>query len=109
MLLSAATSVTTVANATNSEIEHPVKSLYKDRECSVPATKMNRQGLALDHYHWALAARAEIGMTKIQFKTAWDRALHNWEFVEENIGAENFQNYLEAVYYPICKLSRENT
>jgi len=45
MLLSAAASVTTVANATNSEIEHPVKSLYKDRECSVLVTKMNREAL----------------------------------------------------------------
>jgi len=48
-------------------------------------------------------------MTKMQFKKARDRALHHWEFVEENMGAENFQNYLKAVYYPRCNSSREKT
>ena len=91
------------AGANADVIEHPLKSVYKYRECSVLAMKMNRESLSRDHYLSALAATLEIGMTKVQFKKSWDRVLHNWEFVEANMGAENFQNYVKAVYFPLCK------
>jgi len=95
--------VTAQAKANAAVVEHPVKSVYKYRECSVLAMKMNRESLSRDHYLSALAATLEIGMTKVQFKNTWDRALHNWEFVEQNMGVESFQSYVKTVYYPLCK------
>ena len=104
LLLTTAASISTVSNA--DVIEHPVKTVYKFRECSVLAMKMNRESLSRDHYLSALAATVAIGMTKVQFKNSWDRALLNWEFVEENMSAENFQSYVKAMYYPRCNLSK---
>ncbi|MCJ8340560.1 MAG: hypothetical protein MJK10_19010 [Pseudomonadales bacterium] len=86
--------------------EHPVKTVYQHRECSVVAMKMNRENLARDHYQLALAAIAEVAMTRAEFKKSWARIVDHWESIEANMGAENFQNYLQTVYYPLCALKK---